>query len=351
MGALDAWYTTREKIKRAVDISDTARANEQLDRLIGDASRSVDRLCGRRFTPRVGVIRFDFPSIDAPTPWRLWLRGTQEIIRLDSMTSGGAAVSTATVLLYPDDGPPYDRIELDRSGSGSFDSGATPQRSVIAYGLLGYTDDQVVAGALAEDLDASETAIDVGPGNTLGVGSVLNCDTERMIVTERSALATGATTTSSLAAEARVVTVPLSTAVGAPAAGETILVDSERMLVSETVGTNVIVQRATDGSVLAAHNTGATVYAYRALTVRRGALGTTAATHTTGTTLTVWKPEDPIEGLTIAETLNLIAQENSAYARVVGVGEYLRESRGSGLKDRRAQVRLAYGRRGRTGAI
>jgi hypothetical protein len=55
------------------------------------------------------------------------------------------------------------------------------------------------------------------------------------------------------------------------------------MLVVDRYTATVIVERQWSGSVLAAHSSGDTIYAYRTLTVQRGQLGTTAATHTTAT--------------------------------------------------------------------
>jgi hypothetical protein len=345
-------YATREAVKSAVDVKDSARANAQIDRLLADASRSVDRLCHRVFYPRLMTKTFDWPDLDSPTPWRLWLPSTQTLISVSELTSGGVTIDPTSVLLYPSDGPPYTYLELDQSTAASFESGDTVQQSQALLGLFGWTDVHEPAGTIAEELDDSETAVDVADGHLIGVGSLLRCGTERMIVTERSALATGATLGApGMTAEMRSVTVPLSTATNAPVAGEMIIIDGERMLVTERLGTTAYVTRAYDGTVLAAHTAGAAVYAYRTLTVERGALGSTAAVHTAGAALERWKPPGPVEGLTIAETLNSIAQENSGYARVVGQGEGQREARGAGLADKRQQVYDGYAAKARTGVV
>jgi hypothetical protein len=110
------------------------------------------------------------------------------------------------------------------------------------------------------------------------------------------------------------------------------------------------VRRAVDGSVLTAHDTGASIYVYREVTLRRGVAGTTAAAHDLGALLDVWVPPGPLEGLCVAASLVQIANENSAYARVVGSGEGQREARGAGLAKRWADVKRTFGRRVRMGA-
>lgn len=345
-------YATREAVKLAVDVKDSARANAQIDRLLGDASRSVERLCHRVFYPRLMTKTFDWPDLDSPTPWRLWLPSQQTLISVTEVTSGGVTIDPSSVLLYPDDGPPYTYLELSQATTASFESGDTTQQSQVLLGLFGWTDEHTPAGTLAEALDDSETAVDVTDAHLIGVGALLRCDTERMIVTERTALDTGVDLAApGLTAEMRSVSVALSTAVGAPVSGEMIVIDGERMLVTETIGTTTYVQRAYDGTVLATHTAGADVYAYRTLTVERGALGSTAATHSNGAALERWKPPGPVEGLAIAETLNALAQENSGYARVVGQGEGQREARGAGLADKRQQVYNGYAAMARTRAV
>lgn len=348
----EVWYAEREQVKAAVEVKNAARANAQIDRIIGESSRSVDKLCRRIFYPRLDTRTFDWPHIDRPTPGRLWLGGKSELIELLTLSSGGTAIDVDDVLLYPTSGPPYTRIELDQASSAAFGDGATPQQTISMYGLLGHTDDADLVGALAEDLTSSETAVDVADSSIIGVGALLRCGDERMIVTEKTPLDTAVDVTApGMAAQMNAITVPMSSSVGAPTPGEMIIIDGERMLVVDVVGTNAYVQRAVDGSVLAAHTAGTSIYAYRTLTVTRGAVGTTKATHLTGATLTRWVPPDGVNGLVIAKSLTQLAQENSAYARVIGSGEGQREARGAGLKDKIAEVRREYGRRVRMGAI
>lgn len=343
-------YTSREVIKKAVDVSDSARANAQIDRLIEDSSRSVDRLCHRTFYPWTGTVTFDWPDIQSPTAWRFWLYGKRDLYSLTAITSGGVSIDTANVLLYPSDGPPYDRLEIDQSGSITLESGSTDQGSLSLTGLWTYDLDERSVTTISATIDASTTSIGVADGSALGVGDTARCGTERMIVVEKRAAATGYTLSTNLGGEMRNTTVSL-TGAGTLHPNEMILIDGERMLVADVVGTTAIVSRQQDGTVLAAHTAGATVYAYRTLTVERAALGTTAAGHTAGDALLRFIPPAPVEGLTIAKTLTALAQENSSYARVIGSGENQREARGAGLAAKIREVYDGYAKRLRQGVI
>lgn len=348
------WYATREQVKASVEVSNSYRANRLIDRALADASDSADRLCRRVFYPRYAERKFDWPNEDSPTPGRLWLGGQSELLELTYLESGGSVISLANVLLYPTSGPPYDRIELDQSASATFESGPTTQQTGLFRGLLGSAPDRQVdvASVSAGGIGSADTTISVTDGSLIGVGSLLKIETERLIVTERMPLAApGTLAAPGLTAEQRSITVPLSSATLAPEPGETILIDGERMMVQDRTGTNVYVTRAVDGSVLAAHTAGAAVYTYRSLRVTRGAVGTTAAAHTADTTITAYEPPSSVNGLVVAEALNQVAQENAAYARVIGSGENQREARGAGLADKRKRVRTELGRRVRMGAV
>jgi len=343
------WYCTREDVKSALDSQETARNNAQIDRLIEAASRSVEQLCHRDFYPWTGTRYFDWPNVQHAAPWRLWLN-RDELISFTSGTSGGVTLTLSDVLLEPaNSGPPYNRLELDLGGSSSFDSGDTPQRNIAITGVYGGNADTAAAGALAEALDSSETGVDVTDGSLVGVGSALKVDDEWMIVTGRQMLTTGQTLQTDLTASAAAVTVAVTTG-SAYAVGETILLDSERMLIVDIAGNNLTVKRAWDGSVLATH-TGSTIYSPRTLLVTRGALGTTAAAHNSAAAVSKLAVPGLVRQLAIAETLTALQQEGAAYGRVIGSGDAQREASGKGLADLRCQTYDAHGRKVRMRAV
>lgn len=342
-------YCSREDVLAALDVAETARASAQIDRLTLASSRSVDQLCHRVFFPTKTTRYLDWPSDQHGTAHRLWLDGAHELISLTSVTSGGTAL-TDYFLEPQGSGPPYTRLEIDLSGTDSLSAGDTHQRSVALTGVFGACADTTLAGALAEALDTSETGVDVTDSSTIGVGSLILVDTEYMQVTRRSLLTTGQTITANLAANKAGTAVTVASTAGITA-GEVLTIDSERMLVTDLTATTLIVERAWSGSVIAAHTTGATVYAPRTLTVTRGVLGTTAAAHDTAATVYRHTPPPLVHALTIAETLNSLAQEQSGYARTVGAGEGTRNASGAGLAALRKQVYAAHGRKGRKAAV
>ncbi|MFI8448246.1 hypothetical protein [Streptomyces erythrochromogenes] len=347
---MGTWYATREDVMRAVDSKETARNAGQIDRGLEAASRAIDALCHRIFYPHVATKSFDWPNSQHAAPWRLWL-DANELISVSAVSSGGTAISTVDVLLEPNEyGPPYNRLELSLGSDASFGGGDTHQRDITITGLYGYRNDETPVGATAEALDASETGLDVdGPTSaTVGVGSLLRIDDERMTVTGRSMLDTGQNLGGDLDAKASTVTVPVASTAGF-AADETVLIDAERMLIVDIAGNNLIVKRAWSGSVLAAHTTGADVYASRTLTVRRGACGTTAASHSLAADVYRWDPPGPVQTLAIAETLNMLGLEQASYSVVLRAGETggerTRDQRG--LQALRNQVYDSYGRKAR----
>jgi hypothetical protein len=341
-------YCSREDVKHATETAETARNNTQIDRAIAAASESIDNLTRRRFYPQIATRYFDWPDTQNATTWRLWLN-QHELISITTLTAGGETIAASDYFLYPTDGPPYTRLEIDLSSTASFGGGDTHQRDVAITGVFGYSADEAAAGALAEALDASETAVDITDSALIGIGQLIKVDSERMQVTGKSMLTTGQTLQTAMTADDANVTCVVSNG-AAFAAGETILLDAERMLIEDIAGNSLIVKRAFDGSVLAAH-TGSTIYAPRTLTVERGVLGTTAATHTTSTAITKHVVPSLVRDLCIAEALNTVQQESTGYARQIGKGESARELYARGLRDLRQQVYEGFARRNRIRAV
>ncbi|MFD9398341.1 hypothetical protein ACFWA4_05910 [Streptomyces sp. NPDC060011] len=344
------WYATRESIKSTLDVAETARNNAQVDRAIEAASRAAEGYLHRVFYPEVKTRYFDWPNLQFARSWRLWL-SQNELISVSSIASGGTAIPATDFYLEPNEyGPPYDRIEIDLDSSSAFSSNGTHQRSIAVTGLWGYADDETTVGLTVEALDSSETGVDVdGPTAAMvGVGSVLRIDGERMLVTERGTLTTGQTLQSALTDMDNVVAVAVSSG-SAFAVGEVILLDSERMLITDIAGNSLTVIRAWDGSVLAEHS-GSTIYAYRTLTVVRGALGTTAASHNSGATVRRWDPPALLSALVVADAINLLEQGAGGYARTTGARDNELPSTGRGLKDVRELARAELGRQARKAA-
>lgn len=343
---MSVWYTTRETVMRAADIKASAYVTADVDRAIESGARDVDRLLGLGdanrpgLAPWYGALTFDRPVLNNESNFRFWLK-RHRLIRLDAVVSGGTDITTSVLPWPSESGPPYSAIDVDRSTDASFtiESGIG-QRSLVAVGLWGQTEQERtnLAWELGSSPSAAATAVTIHA--PIGVGAVVRIGDERMIVTERSWLSSGQTGTLAASVNAQALSVSDGTAFFT---GETLLMESERLLVQDIAGNTLIVRRQADGSTLAAH-TSATIYYGRSCTVERGALGTTADTHTSGAQIYVWQPPTLAEKLNVAYALDGRAQEVSAYARTVGVGDNVRNASGAGLRNLENDVREALGR-------
>jgi hypothetical protein len=340
-------YCTREDVKSALDIKFTARSSAQVDRAVISAAGAVEDQLKRKFYPVDATRVFDWPNrYLRAAPWRLWL-GKNDLVSATAVTSGGVAIPLASINLEPaNSGPPFTHLELDISKApGAFTAGQTWQHDIAITGTWGYRADTTPAGTLAVAItDTTGTTVAVSDSTQCGVGSLLVCGAERMLVTDRSMRDTGQAQQGAGCGTAVNSDVSLTVTDGTKyTVGETLLLDSERMLVVDIAGNVLTVKRAFDGSVLATHS-GAEVYAPRSLTVTRGALGTTAATHLISAAVSRYAYPGLVTELNIAEAVNTFLQETSGYARTVGEGETQRNASGAGLADIRARAMSAHGR-------
>lgn len=332
-------YISREAVQQALEDENTFRANvARIDQVIRQASRDVEGLCHRTFYPWTGTKTFDAPRRGTT----LWLE-QHDLLALASLSSGGTALTASDYIFRPTNELPITAIELDRSSSGSWTVGDTWQNAVVGVGTWGYTDRSVSAGTITTSPDNDDTTINVSDGSAVGVGDLLTVDTERLIVTDKMAVASGTTTTANLDAKnnANIVSVVDGSLF---TAGEVLLVDAERMLVLDVVGNTLVVKRPVQGSVLAAHTSGGAVWVYRRLVVRRAATGTTAASHTAGAVVYRHTAPSLVQELTMAYAVVALTQGKAAYGRVIGAGDNQRESSGRGLKQIEADCQRRYAR-------
>ncbi len=345
-------YASRDEVMRALDVSDSASRARQVDRAISAASDLIDGDLNRIFYPVTATRYKDFPNWQYTYPWRLWL-DADEVVSVSTLTAGGTVISPSNYNLEPANlGPPYDRIELNRSSTATFAPSTTPQRAISIAGVFGFGADKDPAGTLAAAMtDTVGTTATVSDSSAIGVGDVLYADTEKMLVTGKTQVTTGQTLQApSLTASQANNAVGVTTG-SAYAEGEVILIDTEQMLITAIAGNVLTVKRAFSGTVLAAHTNGATIFAPRQLTVTRGALGSTAATHSNSAPLSIHRVPPGIKELAIAESLNTLASESSAWARTVGEGDNVRNATGAGLASLRNQAMTVYGRQLRLRAV
>lgn len=350
------WYTTREAVKAAVKING-ATLDALIDSYIESASEDIERNLGRRFIPYVATKYFYWPQ-RTQVQYLRWpqtgditsyyiLKLDEDLLSVSALTKDDTdltAIDSSKFFLEPSNiGPPYQRIELDISTDAFFSYQNTPQRSIRVTGSWGFSNATKVAGALAVAVsDTTGTSINVTDASLVGVGDTLLIDSEQAFVSGRSALTTTATLSGNPTAAVNDVTIGVSNG-ALVKVGEVILVDSERMYVHDVAGNNLSVDRAYDGSVLAAHSLGATVYAYRTLTVVRGINGTTAATHLSAAAVSKYAPPADIADLCRAEAIAHHEQGRGGWTGVMG-GDQPIESRMFNLQKMRDESEEKYRR-------
>lgn len=348
-----ATLSTREEVKAALGAAETARINDQVDRAIESARGDVERLLRRRFTPELATRYFDWPDRHQGYAYRLWF-GADEPAAVTSVVSGGATLAPGSWLLEPvNQGPPFDHLEIDLSTSAALSAGDTSQRAIAITGTwCGCRLDEEAVGELTGTLAASTTATASATWLTprIGVGHLLRIDSERILVTDRTMVDSGQNLLAGLASSTSAVTFAVTD--GTAFAPETILlVDGERMRVIEVAGNTLVVKRAWDGTVLAAHLTGADIYTLTGVTLARAQAGTTLAAHSSGADITRHVVPPAVRDLSVAYAQNQVLQEQAGYARVAGSGENEREISGRGIAGKERAALERHGRQLLRGAV
>lgn len=351
MAVYEPCYCTREDVKSAADILQTADYNVHVDSAIQAAAADVRRLCKRRFHNVDETNYWNWPNFQYAYPWRIWFdeRELADVtVNVPVVTTGSTVIPAGAIFWGPwNYSPPFTFLELDRSQSYSFGLGDTPQRDVSITGTFGYWIQSKAAGTLAADAGGSDATITVSDSSVVGVGDTITIGSERMLVSDRALTDTGVAFTGLTEALANdnVLTVPDGTAF---AVGEVLGFDSELCLITNIIGDNLTLIRAWDGSSLAAHTSG-DIYAARQLSVLRGGFGTAAASHTSGDAITALIYPGQVRELAIAESLNYVAQKSATYARTLAAQSSAVP--GAGLPDLRARVYEAFGRKARQRVI
>lgn len=340
------WYTTREAVRRAGAIQSTLW-DSVIDAEIEAASREIDKLTGRRFIPVTATRRYSWP---APAPRAAWLLMLDDdLLSVTTLTKDddtATAIAAADYFLEPgNDGPPYTWIEIDLSSAAYFSSLNTHQRAIRVTGSWGYSNDTASAGSVSSGLasDATATSLVCSDASKVDVGDTLLCESEQLFVSERATADTTADLNDTLTAAVSDVTITVTNG-ALVSAGEVILVDSERMLVQSIAGNDLTVQRAYEGTALAAHSSGTSVFAFRTLTVTRGVNGTTAATHANSTALSKYQPPADVRQLCRALALQRLALNQGGWMGVLGSGENSIEVRGQALLALVERVKRHYRR-------
>jgi len=344
------WYATREQVKGSLEIADTAFNDALVDQKIDAGARSAEGFLRRRYYPERRTFSMDWPNYQYAPDWRIYL-GRNEMVSLEQVLVGSTDITSSCILRRGDDlaEPPYSILEVNLSSNAAFGGGPTFQQSVHITGVAGYSETATTdaAGTLNGALTNVAATVTIDPVAgllPLGVGSLLKIESERVVISGRRFITSGQTITNSPTANQNAQILTVASAANF-VVGETILIDAERMLVKDIAGNTLLVARAWDGTTLAAHTSGATVYVPRQFSLRRGVLGSTAAAHNAATAVYAHEFPPILNELNIAEAVVLLEQNSSAYARTVGSGDAERQAgAGQGLEDLRDRAMRAIGR-------
>lgn len=336
-------YTSRNSVARALDFQASASAFREIDDALLTASETIHGKLGRFFYPLKATRYFDWPNRLSGRTWRLWLN-QWDLQSLTAITSGGVALDLDDVLKYPQpDTAPWNRLEVNRGTSTAFEAAATEQQSIAVIGVFGVPGSTVSRGVLDSAVSTTTaTTVDVTDGR-IEVGHALLVGSEYMLVTEQDPLDTTQNTAGAVDDSPGADTVAVADG-SLFSRGETILIGSERMRIREVAGNSLVVWRATDGSTLASHLSGADVYSLRRLTVQRGVWGTTASSHSDAAPVSVYQAPPIIRALSKGEAENTLLQESAGYSRTVGSGDAEREASGRGLRKLWDDACSAYAR-------
>jgi hypothetical protein len=322
------WYATRESVKRAIRLNGNEN-DEAVDRLIEAASRDVDNLTHRWFYAKTQTRVYRWPGIYGNGN-TLWLDAdliSVSALKTKAQDSSPTTVSSSDYFLEPVNfAPPYSRIEIDISSTAAFESGDTSQRSISVAGSWGFAADTVSVGTVASGLasDATETEFVCSNGSIssgINVGDTLLIESEQLFITEKAAAALASIVLNGALTASKSENLTVDGGTHGISVGEVIRVDSEEMFVRGSTSTTLTVERAYNGTTLAAHSDDVAVHIFRTLTATRGVNGTTGATHANDTAASAYRAPAPIRELTQAMAIAAVTQEAGAWGRALGQGD------------------------------
>lgn len=322
------WYIDRETLKRSLRVNGSEH-DAAIDRLIEAASRDIERLTKRHYIPKTQTRLYRYPG-----RWSqgdvLWL--DEDLISVTTLQtkaqdSSPTTISSSDYFLEPaNDAPPYTRIEIDISSTASFESGDTSQRSISVAGSWGFSNDTDSVGTVSSGLDSSATATSFvcsngSISNGITVGDTLLIESEQLFVEQKTSAALGSILLNGAVEASKSANLTVDGGTHGISDGEIIKVNSEEMLVRSSTSTVLSVERAYNGTTLAAHSNDDAVHIFRTLTVSRGINGTTAAVHADSTAISAYRAPGPIRQAVAAMAIAGFTQESSGYGRTLGTGD------------------------------
>lgn len=316
------FLTTVEKVKGQFIYAGTTRDQRVFD-AIDFVSRDIESETDRRFIPRIETRYFDWPQQNLNPSWELEL--DEDLIELISITA--ASNDDTPVSISLDDvylGPPgatgsFNLITVKLSNNSRIYSGISFQRAVAVTGLWGHSRNLKSGGLLGAGIDIDDGQILCSDASRVNVGHTVMLDDEFLFVTDRSWSDTGATA-GALTDSKNAVAVTSSNGT-LHHEGEMILIEAEKMLIETIAGDVLGVIRSYDGTALAAHDTGKSIYAPRLLDVDRHVNGSEPAAHLINTSISLVEAHAGAAGLALAQSIVYLLNNESGWVRKVSGGE------------------------------
>jgi hypothetical protein len=307
----DRLYCTLEEV--ITDLEEPGmRDTTTLLAFIRAASDFIDRR-GGRFIPFTEAL-----SLDGPGGKMLWV---PPLLAVTALSNDGTAVASDQYVLYPRnrhwENGPYTRLDIDPDASALT---AWPYEAdiLLLTGRWGLYDEDIATGATVSNnpLASDGTSLVVSNGALLSPGMVLLIETEQLLLTDYgSPTDSTANLAEDLDASEEAVDVNTGSLLNV---GELIRVDLEQMRVLDIASNTLHVLRGYNGTVRTTHSSGADVYAYRTFDVERAISGTTAAAHVQTTAIRRYRPPFDINYLARQMAGLMWKKKRSQWAGKVG---------------------------------
>ncbi len=171
------YVTARNQTPSTGDTDD-----DVIEMLLDAASRYIDNETQRIFYPMVQTRYFDVPEGRE-------LDVDEDLLEVLSITNGGASLASSEYNLVPRNYSPAYGIKITDVSSYAWTSNAagSMEQAIVVNGVWGYHDKYSQAWGnsitITEDLDTSETAVDVSSHTIFSAGHIIRIDNELMLIT------------------------------------------------------------------------------------------------------------------------------------------------------------------------
>ena len=178
-------YATSDDVRQALRETDTD-LDARYFKIIASASRSIDLYCQRRFYVETAAKRFNTPREFRPLFITDLLSASLVEMDLDRDQTFGDTVVEADYLLFPLNDLPKTHITRSELATGLFLT-IPGQANIRITGEWGYGNGRDASPVAATGItvtiaDASETEVDVDAEGTIEAGDTILVDTERLFV-------------------------------------------------------------------------------------------------------------------------------------------------------------------------